>query len=86
MTLKIGLKYCSDCNPKYDRTAKMRYIMDALGSRVEFVNYQDVDADYILLVTSCDAGCAEVSESEGEKTRIITTIDDAEKFVCEISE
>ncbi len=86
MMLKIGLKYCSGCNPKYDRTAKVRFIMDALGDKVEFVNYQAMDADYILLVTSCDAGCAELNRFEGEKARIIATMSDAEKFVEEVSE
>ena len=85
MALKIGLKYCSDCNPKYDRTAKVRYLMDALGNKIEFVNYKNTDADYVLLVTSCDAGCAELNRFEGKNTRIIKTISDVEKFVKELS-
>ena len=85
MILKIGLKYCDDCDPKYNRTASVKYIMDALGKRIEFVHYKNRDAVYILLVTSCDIVCPRLKYFKGKETHIITTIRDARKFVKEVS-
>lgn len=59
--VKVGLRYCGGCNPRYDRVALVKQLQQSLsGIRFELA---DADADHAaaLLVCGCSAQCVGVS-------------------------
>lgn len=60
--VKMGLRYCGGCNPRYDRVALFRQLQQSLpGIRFELA---DADAEHaaVLLVCGCSARCVGVSD------------------------
>jgi len=60
--MRIGIKYCGGCNPRYDRVAEINKLK-AEFPMAEFVaasNYP-TECDIILIVCGCFAVCAERS-------------------------
>ena len=84
--LMIGLKYCGGCNPTYDRVALVTQIEERLYGKVKFVSPERKDVDLILAVQGCGTACADLSAFQGLEIRTITSIEDVERFVKEISE
>jgi len=84
--IKIGLKYCGGCNPEYDRVALVRHIEERLRGKVEFFEPEHEGIELILAVEGCSAACADLSAFQGMKIRIITSIEDGERFIREIEE
>ena len=83
--LKVGIKYCGGCNPYYDRVALVKRIERRLKGKVAFVSAADDDLDLVLAVEGCNTACADLSSFDAKKIRIITQIEDADDFICEIS-
>jgi hypothetical protein len=82
--IKIGLKYCGGCNPEYDRVALVRHIEERLQGKVEFVEPENEGTELVLAVEGCSIACADLSAFKGMKIRIITGIEDGERFIREI--
>ena len=60
--VKVGLRYCGGCNPRYDRVALVKELQRSLpGIRFELA---DADAPHAaaLLVCGCSAQCVGVSD------------------------
>ena len=60
--VKVGLRYCGGCNPRYDRVALVKQLQQSLpGIRFELA---DADAPHAaaLLVCGCSAQCVGVSD------------------------
>ena len=60
--VKMGLRYCGGCNPRYDRVALVKQLQQSLpGIRFELA---DADADHaaVLLVCGCSAQCVGISD------------------------
>lgn len=60
--VKVGLRYCGGCNPRYDRVALVKHLQQSLPN-VRF-ELADADADHAaaLLVCGCSAQCVGVSD------------------------
>jgi len=84
--IKIGLKYCGGCNPEYDRVTVVRHIGERLQGKAEFVEPEHEGVELILAVQGCSTACADLSSFHGMEIRIITGIEDAERFIREIEE
>lgn len=82
--MKIGLKYCGGCNPRYDRVALVGRIRDSLGGGVEFVPWDGKDASLILVVTGCETACVDPRPFEDRPYRFITCEKDAQSFIREM--
>lgn len=86
LRIRIGLKYCGGCNPGYDRVDLVQQIEENLLGKAEFVSSGGEDVDLILAVQGCSTACADLSDFRGTEIWIVTKIEDADKFVQEISE
>jgi len=84
MTVKVGLKYCGGCNPEYDRVALVKHIQDSLQGKVEFVKPESEGVRLILAVEGCSTACADLSAFQGMEIRVITNIEEGERFIKEI--
>jgi hypothetical protein len=84
--IKIGIKYCGGCNPEYDRVALVRHIEERLQGKAEFVEPGGEGIDLILAVEGCSTACADLSVFKGMEIRIVTGIEDGERFIEELEE
>lgn len=82
--MRIGLKYCGGCNPEYDRVVLVKHIIESLQGAVEFVAPESEGIRIILAVAGCSTACIDMSAYQGMDIRIITNIEDAEKFIKEM--
>jgi hypothetical protein len=83
--LKIGLKYCGGCNPEYDRVAVKEQIEKSLRDKVLFVSSESDDKEMILAILGCKIACADLRPFHGLKIWKITNVEDAKKFIKEMS-
>ena len=57
--MKIGIKYCGGCNPRYDRISEVNKLK-AEFSEMDFVTAADhPDCDVVIVVCGCSAACAD---------------------------
>lgn len=76
--MKIGIKYCGGCNPKYNRGEAVKQIIDRYPE-MEFENVKpDIFYDYILIINGCDRGCAEHEGLKTNKKIFINSLEEVE--------
>jgi len=81
MIYRIGLKYCGGCNPQYDRVQAVASIKKRLKKKVEFVSYEDPDAQGTLVVAGCPTACVDLKLFEGRPIWVVTSPQDVERFI-----
>jgi 4-hydroxybutyrate CoA-transferase len=81
--LKIGIKYCGGCNPRYDRKKFIEQIKEALGENFTFeVAKEEEMYDFLLVVGGCTNCCANFTNIRTEKGIFcIKKHDDYEKVI-----
>ena len=61
--MKIHVKYCGGCNPKFDRTKFVNQLKTILNAEVV---YTDRDkADICLLISGCERNCLKEQAGKG---------------------
>lgn len=55
--MKLALKYCGGCNPRYDRSRAVEELKRRLP-RLSFLRPGEAGADAALVVCGCTAACA----------------------------
>lgn len=65
--MRIGVKYCGGCNPRYDRTGFVERMKKELGGGAEWVNAgtSGEPLDFVLVVCGCTAACAQHRDLNG---------------------
>ncbi len=62
--MKIGIKYCGGCNPRYDRKAVVKRLIVDLMEKVPVKTDQDLtNVDLIVKVSGCRISCAHTESS-----------------------
>lgn len=70
--MKIGIKYCGGCNPRYDRVAEVNRLK-AEFPKAEFVTASlHPDCDIVIVVCGCFAQCADQTGLKA-KEKLYTT-------------
>jgi hypothetical protein len=64
----------------------VRHIEERLQGTVEFVEPEYEGIEFLLAVEGCSTACADLSAFQGMEIRIITGIEEAERFIKEIKE
>lgn len=59
--MKIYVKYCGGCNPRYDRAALVGYLKEQLNEHV--FSDEPADQDVSLIVCGCASACADKSDA-----------------------
>lgn len=72
--MKIGIKFCGGCNPKYDRKA----LLDKIREKFTDVNFQyfipSDKYDLIWIISGCKSQCVDIDEiTENTPKYLITT-------------
>ncbi len=79
--LRIGLKYCGGCNPRYDRGQAVASIKKRLEGRIAFVSYENPNTQGILVVTGCATACVDLTPFKGRPLWVVTSLKEVEQFV-----
>lgn len=82
--LRVGIKYFGGCNPEYDRVGLVAQIKKELEGAADFLSPDTTDLNLILAVQGCATACADLSTVPGQQIRLITCIEDGERFIKEI--
>jgi len=84
--MRIGIKYCGGCNPRYDRTSSIRKLMDEYKSILFETAKDNVHYDMVLVICGCKSACANHDKLIGLKKIIITDENDFNKVKIIIDE
>lgn len=75
--MKIYVKYCGGCNPKFDRTEFVAQLKAILNAEVVYADREE--ADICLLVSGCQRSC--LKDQGSERTIFINHQDQVEAVV-----
>lgn len=72
--MKIGIKYCGGCNPRYDRGAFFSRLKKEVEEKNEFeIAVKDTVYDIVIVLCGCTSCCADHSDLEARKEKILVT-------------
>ncbi|QGU95593.1 hypothetical protein GOM49_11260 [Clostridium bovifaecis] len=72
--MKIGIKYCGGCNPRYDRGAFFSRLKKEIEEKHEFETaVKGTVYDMVLVLCGCTSCCADHSELEAKEEKILIT-------------
>lgn len=69
--MRIGIKYCGGCNPRYDRVAYVRTLAGRYPDAVFSPAEPEQDYDVVLVVCGCSAQCADVTGFPRDRLRYV---------------
>lgn len=75
--MRIGIKYCGGCNPRYDRTNIAQRLREDLPESEILSAAPGLNMDYVVVVCGCKSACALVDGLAGRYGRTILTEPDA---------
>ena len=84
--LKIRVKYCGGCNPRYDRVALVKRIEEMLSGKASLVGAEGNGISLVLAVEGCSTACADLKPFEGQEVQLIACPEDAEPFIRDIED
>jgi len=84
--LKIRVKYCGGCNPRYDRVALVKRIEERLSGKAALVGAEGNGISLVLAVVGCSIACADLAPFAGLEIRVITCPEDAELFIRDLED
>ncbi|MCD8217982.1 MAG: hypothetical protein LUD01_08065 [Clostridiales bacterium] len=67
--MTANIRFCGGCNPRYDRGAFARRMIDQYPE-IQFIYNAGEDTDIVILLCGCSAACARVPENYGACGRI----------------
>jgi 4-hydroxybutyrate CoA-transferase len=71
--MKIGIKYCGGCNPRYDRRKFVEDLIDSCRNSIFEPANENELYDLVLVVCGCFSGCAEHEHLNGRNKLILTS-------------
>ena len=63
--MKVRVKYCGGCNPRYDRTGLVRKVKEDFPAVDLVYGASSQASDFVLVVCGCPVGCASHEELRG---------------------
>lgn len=54
---KIGIKFCGNCNPQINTVQLLQELKNHYNN-VEFVKWDELEYDLLIILSSCSVGCA----------------------------
>ena len=72
--MKVRVKYCGGCNPRYDRRVELGRLKVAFPE-AEFVEMGDDDGpfEYVIVLCGCSAVCASHEDLHGKYGKTVTS-------------
>ncbi|MBZ4653411.1 MAG: hypothetical protein JG781_750 [Peptococcaceae bacterium] len=56
--VKIGIKYCGNCNPHINSSAIINYLKEKTKGDYELVPWNEQDLSLLIIMSGCPADCA----------------------------
>ncbi|MCY6371919.1 hypothetical protein OXH55_14830 [Clostridium ganghwense] len=70
--MKIGVKYCGGCNPRYDRAELVSQLRKEFNKKHEIVSAQEgIIYDLIIILCGCTSCCAEHEKIQAKYEKIV---------------
>ena len=70
--MKVGIKFCGGCNPRYDRRKELTKLQQGMTG-VEWVTDNRVICDYWLVACGCARECVDISRLIASKEVLVLT-------------
>lgn len=72
--MKVGIKFCGGCNPRYERGNFAKKISEEFEGKIEF-EYAKEDNKYdgLLIISGCTSNCADYSRYDKGKGIVFAT-------------
>ncbi len=70
--MKVGIKFCGGCNPRYDRRKELTKLQQGMTG-VEWVTDNSVICDYWLVACGCVRECVDISRLIASKEVLVLT-------------
>jgi 4-hydroxybutyrate CoA-transferase len=70
--VKVGIKYCGGCNPRYHRALVVRRLREDFPD-VDVVRADSLDVDVVAVVCGCPVACASHAELKGRLGKVVLT-------------
>ncbi|PKM89880.1 MAG: hypothetical protein CVU87_04060 [Firmicutes bacterium HGW-Firmicutes-12] len=72
--MKVGVKYCGGCNPRYDRGNFAQKLSNEFKGIIEFENAQETNQyEALLIISGCTSNCADYTSYDMGKAVIFAT-------------
>lgn len=71
--MKVGIKYCGGCNPKFNRREFIERLIDEHKENSYEPAFLDSSYDVVLVVCGCSNGCAKHENLKVSSKLIITS-------------
>jgi hypothetical protein len=86
--LRIGIKYCGGCNPKYDRADFVDRLKEKFRGRMEFDTAKEgLIYDALLVIGGCRSCCADYGRYKaGRKVLLVRDANQFDVIVKELEE
>lgn len=81
--MKIGIKYCGGCNPRYDRTDIVRRLRGDMPGAEIVSAVPGAELDYAVIVCGCTSACADADGIMGKHGRMLLTSGNAYEELLE---
>lgn len=76
-TVKVGIRYCGGCNPRYDRGAMVKRITQKHPEWIWEPAREEQQYDLLLVIGGCSACCAAYEQFEANQVlKLWTDLDD----------
>ena len=68
-SVKIGIRYCGGCNPRYDRVRAVQTLEAAFPDVLFFSQGADSAPDLLIMVCGCSSRCISMSDPQMEEEK-----------------
>jgi hypothetical protein len=55
--VRIGVKYCGGCNPRYERVEMIERVRSSTGDRLSLIRHDQENLDGLITVNGCPRAC-----------------------------
>lgn len=84
--LRLGLKYCGGCSPRYDRVEWVTKFENAMGDSIELRGFDDPDVDAVLVVMGCESACVDLSPFDGKPVFTVSAEKQTDQIIRRLEE
>lgn len=69
--MRVGVKYCGGCNPRYDRTALLERLRRDFPALEIGIHKEGAQPDFALVLAGCPASCVEHGGFNGRLGKMV---------------
>lgn len=83
--MKIRVKYCGGCNPRFDRKAVAEALRAACREAEVIERHAEEPMDFVTVICGCPAACASHADLAGRRGKIVVSSkEESEKMLATV--